>query len=61
MKKKKFKKVTHRIPYDYWINSPLSIARHWGECKLNNKNYVFDPDCVYGEDGNGNPDLVTYE
>ena len=59
--KKKTKQVTHRIPYDTWINSQLSVARHYGRCSLNGKEYVFDPECVYGENGKGKPDLVTYE
>lgn len=61
MTKKKPKKVTHRIPYETWMNSPLSVARFYGECNLNGKVYQLDPDCVYGENGKGKPDLITYE
>ena len=32
-----------RIPYDHWINSQLSIARHWGCCVINGVKYVVDP------------------
>lgn len=59
-KVKKEKVVTHRIPYDHWINSQLSVARFYGGCKLNGKDYIFDPKCVYDADGKGKPDLITY-
>lgn len=55
------KEVTHRIPYDAWINSHLSVARHYGGCQLNGKQYIFDPACQYDENGIGKPDLVTYD
>lgn len=55
------KKPTHRIPYDNWINSQLSIARHYGGINLHGRHYMLDPDCVYGDDGKGKPDLITYE
>ena len=35
-------KKKHRIPYDAWINSQLSIVRHYGSCTLNGKQYVLD-------------------
>lgn len=59
----KKKTVTHRIPFDSWINSQLSIARHYGGCKLNGKTYVFDPEqCKErNEDGKYKPDLITYD
>jgi hypothetical protein len=28
------------IPYDFWINSPLSIARYYGGIEMNGKHYV---------------------
>ena len=42
MNKKESKPAKHRIPYDAWINSQLSIARFYGGCKLNGKDYVLD-------------------
>ncbi len=39
---KKIKKEKHRIPYDNWSNSHLSICRFSGGCILNGKNYVLD-------------------
>lgn len=27
-------------PKEYWMNSQLSIARHYGSCIINGKNYV---------------------
>lgn len=51
-----------RIPYNNWINSQLSIARHYGGCKLNGKEYVLDyKNCKTegeGEDKKYFPDLV---
>lgn len=32
-----------RIGYDYWINSHLSIARHYGAVVINGERYVIDP------------------
>lgn len=55
---KKGKKEPHRIPYDTWINSQLSIARHYGGCKLNGKTYEMDKSCKPEENGNYKPDLV---
>jgi hypothetical protein len=31
-----------RIPYAFWINSQLSIARFYGGITVNNKHYVID-------------------
>lgn len=31
-----------RIPYQYWINSQLSVARFYGGIVLNGKTYVID-------------------
>lgn len=39
MKKKKQK---HRIPYDTWANSQLSVVKYYGGCKLNGKDYFLD-------------------
>jgi len=52
-----------RIPYDSWSNSQLSIARHYGGCKLNGEDYFLDFDncrTEVGEDGETKyfPDLV---
>lgn len=60
----KKKNVTHRIPYDVWINSQLSIARHFGGCNFNGKSYVFDedmPPVIKDGEERWFPDLVTYE
>jgi len=60
----KKKKVTHRIPYDVWANSQLSIVRHYGACMLNGKKYVLDkemPPVIKDGEYKWFPDLVTYE
>ena len=31
-----------RIPYDAWINSQLSVARHYGGIKLNGSDYLIE-------------------
>jgi hypothetical protein len=36
------KKEKHRIPYEKWSNSQLSIAKHYGGCKINGKTYILD-------------------
>ena len=36
-------KITERISSDYWLNSPLSVARFSGVCKINGTRYVVDP------------------
>ena len=35
-------KKPHRIPYKTWANSQLSIAKYYGGCKLNGKDYRLD-------------------
>jgi hypothetical protein len=57
------RKVTHRIAYDVWTNSQLSIVRHYGACTLNGKRYEFDPEQmkVPNEHGKYKPDLITYD
>ena len=35
------------ISPEYWQNSQLSIARHFGGVKVNNKYYVIDPQSNY--------------
>mgnify|MGYP003395808635 CR=1 FL=1 len=56
------KKEKHRIPYDNWRNSQLSVARFYGGCKLNGKEYILDFDNCKKEIINGKekyfPDLV---
>jgi len=56
------KKKKHRIPHDLWINSQLSVARFYGGCKLNGKEYVVDyKNCKTtgeGDDKKYFPDLV---
>jgi len=54
----KEKKVPRRIPYDSWINSQLSIARHYGGCKVNGKTYKLDRKCKAEANGKYKPDLV---
>ena len=36
------KKEKHRIKYDVWANSQLSIAKYYGGCKVNGKTYKLD-------------------
>ena len=56
------KEIKHRIPYDTWANSQLSIAKYYGGCKLNGKEYILDyKNCKTvgkGEDIKYFPDLV---
>lgn len=52
-----------RIPYNQWAYSQLSLARHYGEIKINGKHYVLDFDSCkkeLDEDGEERyfPDLV---
>ena len=52
-----------RIPYDNWINSQLSIARHYGGCRFYGVYYECDYDnckTIIGDDGETKyfPDLV---
>lgn len=51
-----------RIPYDTWVNSHLSIARHYGGCTINGVRYELDyencPTKGEGEDKRYFPDLV---
>ena len=59
MKKvKPVKKEKRRIPYDVWINSQLSIARHYGGCVMNGKTYALDYKNCRKENGKYFPDLV---
>lgn len=34
--------IADRIPYQNWMNSQLSIARHYGGCTVNGKWYIVD-------------------
>ena len=56
------KKEKHRIPYDSWANSHLSIAKHYGGCVVNGKRYKLDCDnCKTTGEGDAKkyfPDLV---
>ena len=58
-------KIKHRIPYNNWIHSQLSVARHYGGVTIQNKKYIFDPKCVYIKNDKGEeigkPDLITYD
>lgn len=47
------------IPFDSWINSQLSVARHYGSIKINDKTYIIDY-IFCKEEANGlcKPDLV---
>lgn len=62
-KTKKVKVVTHRIPFANWRDSQLSIARHYGGCVFNGKQYTYDPEMLKkpADDGKFYPDLVTYD
>lgn len=31
-----------RIPYKVWANSQISVAKYYGGCKYNGKDYVLD-------------------
>ena len=59
---KKPKFGTHRIPYDVWANSQLSIVKYYGQCKMNGKTYMLDYEgCKTegeGKDKKYFPDLV---
>jgi hypothetical protein len=46
------------IPYDYWINSQLSIARHYGGISYNWTQYVVDWIFAKEEDWLCKPDLI---
>lgn len=35
-------KEKHRIPYEAWSNSQLSIAKYYGGIKIDGKEYVLD-------------------
>jgi len=52
----------HRIPYEAWIHSQLSIARHFGGCNLNGKEYRLDygncPKKIIDGEERWFPDLV---
>lgn len=64
-------KEVHRIPYETWMNSQLSIARHYGGITINGKRYEYDRDIVVqmmkdeklweSEDKLYKVDLVCYE
>lgn len=55
-------KEKHRIPYETWSNSQLSIAKYYGGIKFNGKEYILDyKNCKTtweGEDKKYFPDLV---
>lgn len=65
VKEKKVRKETHRILYDVWINSQLSIIRFYGAGIIHGKRYELDyENCKTvgeGEDKKYFPDLVCYE
>lgn len=47
------------IPYNNWINSQLSVARHYGSIKINDKIYIVDYIfCKEDENWLCKPDLV---
>ena len=35
-------KVKHRIKYDVWANSQLSVAKYYGGIRIDGKEYVLD-------------------
>ena len=56
------KKEKHRIPYDTWANSQMSVAKYYGGIVWNGKHYYLDYKKCRTE-GKGNdkkyfPDLV---
>lgn len=55
--------VRHRIPWHSWINSPLSVIRHYGAGIINGRRYEFDPEMMKTPNAQGKyePDLVTYQ
>ncbi len=61
-KEKAPKREPRRIPYETWINSQLSIARHFGRTVINGVEWVVDYDNCRTEGPIGNvkyfPDLV---
>lgn len=47
------------IPYNSWINSQLSIARHYWQIEMNWKTYIVDYIfCETEDNGKCKPDLV---
>lgn len=56
------KKEKHRIPYDVWANSQLSIAEYYGGVEIDGKKYELDyKNCRTTGEGEGKkffPDLV---
>ena len=52
----------HRIPYDVWTSSHLSIAKYYGGCTVNGKVYKLDYEGCRttgeGENEKFFPDLV---
>jgi len=56
------KKEKHRIKYEVWANSQLSIAKYYGGIEINNKEYILDyKNCKTkgeGKDKKYFPDLV---
>lgn len=51
-------KTEHRIPYDVWINSHMSIAQHYGGIIINGDEYKLDFKNAREENGKSFPDLV---
>lgn len=47
------------IPFDIWINYQLSVARHYGAIKINDKTYIVDYIfCKEDENWLCKPDLI---
>ena len=61
----KTKKEKHRIPYDNWINTQLSVAKYFGAITIWKTLYELDYDNARteweGDDIRYFPDLVAYE
>ena len=57
-KAKPVKREPHRIPYNTWANSQLSIAKYYGGCNLNGKFYALDYKNARKEGDKFFPDLV---
>ena len=55
-------KVKHRIKYDVWANSQLSVAKYYGGIRIDGKEYVLDykncPQQIVDGELKNFPDLI---
>ena len=58
------KEEKHRIPYNNWANSHLSVAKYYGGCNINGIKYVLDYENCKTEIIDGEikyfPDLIEF-